>query len=294
MSYHGIRGFCMAQHRSTILLILAVVLVSGVWYLEYRYHRTPVSVSEVTTPEIVMGGVLKDGIPAITDPVFESVAAADVYLENEGLGIVIEEKGYARFYPYQILVWHEVVNDTFRGDEMLVTYCPLTFSSAVYARTLGEEIFSFGVSGKIIDSNTLLYDTTTESLWSQLKGESVDGELMGLTLSRMASDTMTWSAFKIDYPNGEVLSRETGADRDYTQNPYAREGYDDSAVVWFPLSHEDERLSAKTIVYGYEENGIAIAYPADYIQEEDDERILRPAYWFAWASAYPETEIYQP
>lgn len=284
----------MTQHRSTILVLLAAVLISGVWYFQYRYHRTPVSILETLTPAIVIGGIVKDGIPAITEPDYESVAAADVYLENDGLGIVVAENGYARFYPYQILVWHEVVNATFRGQEILVTYCPLTFSPAVYARTLGEEVFSFGVSGKIIDSNTLLYDTTTESLWSQLKGESVDGELMGLSLTRLPSEIMTWSTFKLGYPYGEVLSRDTDADRDYTQNPYAREGYDDSAAVWFPLSHEDERLPAKTIVYGYEENNRIIAYTVDYIQEENDKRILRPAYWFAWASAYPETEIYQP
>jgi len=187
-----------------------------------------------------------------------------------------------------------VVNDTFRGDEILVTYCPLTFSSAVYDRTLGEEVFSFGVSGKLMDSNTLLYDTKTESLWSQLKGESVLGELVGSQLTRFASATMTWSAFKSEYPNGDVLSRETGADRDYTQDPYDREGYYDSAAVWFVLSHEDARLPTKTIVRGYEENGVAIAYPEDYVQEEDDDRELTTVYWFAWASAYPDTLIYQP
>ena len=283
----------MTQHRSTLLILLAAVLVSGVFYLEYRYHRTAVSVSQESSPVIIQGGVLKDGIPAITDPVFESVAAADVYLENDGRGIVVEENGYARFYPYQILVWHEVVNDTFRGDEILVTYCPLTFSSAVYDRTLGDEILSFGISGKLMDSNTLLYDTKTESLWSQLKGESVEGELEGLSLTRLSSETTTWSRFKTDYPYGDVLSAETGADRDYTQDPYDREGYYDSAAVWFVLSHEDVRLPAKTIVQGYEKDGVVIAYPADYVQEQDDDRILRSAYWFAWASAYPGTKIWQ-
>ncbi|MFA4845367.1 MAG: DUF3179 domain-containing (seleno)protein [Patescibacteria group bacterium] len=281
----------MTQHRSALVMLFATVLISGVFYLEYRAHRTPVSTPQESVPAIVEGGLLKDGIPAIQHPVFESVAQADVYLENEGLGIVIVEKGYARFYPFQILVWHEVVNDTFRAKEILVTYSPLTFSPAVYERTFGEEVFSFGVSGKLMDSNTLVYDTKTESLWSQLKGQSVQGELVGLSLTRLTSVTMSWSTFKIDYPYGDVLSRETGADRDYTQDPYDQEGYYDSAAVWFPLSHEDARLPAKTIVYGYQENGVAVAYPADYIQELNDDRILRPAYWFAWASAYPDTEI---
>ncbi|MBI5794177.1 DUF3179 domain-containing protein [Candidatus Uhrbacteria bacterium] len=283
----------MTQHRSAFILLVAAVLVSGVFYFEYRTHRTPILVSQESAPQILESGVIQDGIPAITEPVIESIAAADVYLENDGLGIAVEDHGYARFYPFQILVWHEVVNDTFRGEEILVTYCPLTYSSAVYERTVADEVVVFGVSGKVMDSNTLLFDATSGSLWSQLKGEAIEGAFIGAKLVRLPSTILSWSAFKTDYPYGDVLSRETGADRDYTQDPYDREGYYDSAAIWFPLSHEDARLPAKTIVYGYEQDGVAMAYPVDFVQAPDDDRILRSAYWFAWASAYPETLIYQ-
>ncbi len=283
----------MTQHRSTLYLLLAAVLVFGVLSLEYHIHRTPIAIDQQTPPQIIESGLMKDAIPAITDPVIESIAEADVYLENDGPGIVVEQKGYARFYPFQILVWHEVVNDTFRGEDILVTFCPLTYSSAVYERTVADEVAIFGVSGKVMDSNTLLFDAASESLWSQLKGEAIEGAFTGARLVRLPSTLMSWSEFKTAYPYGDVLSRETGADRDYTQNPYDQESYFDSAAVWFPLSHEDARLPAKTIVYGYEEDGSAMAYPEDYVQDETDDRVLRPAYWFAWASAYPETEIWK-
>ncbi|MBI4438235.1 DUF3179 domain-containing protein [Candidatus Uhrbacteria bacterium] len=281
----------MAQHRTTLLFILGAILFLSLGFWESRAHRTPMAVED-SSPWMIEGGPDRDGIPAIHEPRFESLAEADVYLEDDGLGLVVTERGEARFYPYQILVWHEAVNDVFRGREILVSYAPLTFSGAVYDRTLGDQVLTFGVSGKLMDNNTILYDIQTESLWSQLKGEGVEGPLTGERLGRLPAEVLSWASFKRVYPNGEILSRQTGADRDYTQNPYGREGYWDSAAVWFPLSHEDERLPAKTIIHGYEEDGIAVAYPAEYVQEADDERILRSAYWFAWASAYPNTLLY--
>jgi hypothetical protein len=280
----------MPKNFSLFLFLLLAIVIGIVWY-QYRFYRTPVAIPQSESPQIVLGTAHKDDIPSIDKPVYESMASADVYLNDAGYGIVVEVGSRARFYPFQILVWHEVVNDTLGGRDLLVTYDPLTYTSAVYDRT-----DTFGVSGKLWNSNTLLYDRSTESLWSQLKGEAIEGILTATTLTRYTSKVVTWSTFKLDYPSGQVLSRETGFDRDYTQDPY--EGYDESSAIWFPVDQEDARLAPKSLVFGVSREGTAMVFPVDSIEEFDtiqaivEDEILVPTYWFAWAAMYPDTHIY--
>ncbi|HLD20684.1 MAG TPA: DUF3179 domain-containing (seleno)protein, partial [Patescibacteria group bacterium] len=142
-----------------------------------------------------------------------------------------------------------------------------------------------------------LYDRTTESLWSQLRGEAIEGTLAGAKLTRYPSEVMTWAMFKTEYSSGQVLSRETGFDRDYTQDPY--DGYYETTAIWFPLDHEDVRLSPKSLVFGVERDGTAMAFPVDSLEEFDtiqaiieESDVLVPSYWFAWAAMYPQTQVY--
>jgi hypothetical protein len=273
---------------------LVILIPSGIIYFQYQNYRTPIAVDQTIERKIVNGLANEDAIPSVTEPIFESVASADVYLDNDGLGLVYQLGSRARFYPFQILSWHEAVNDTLAGKDILVTYSPLTFTSAVYEREFDNQVFVFNVSGKVMDSNTLLSDNVTGSLWLQATGEAVQGDLEGTKLSRLESRVMSWTMFKEEYPYAEVLSRETGVDRDYTQNPY--EEYDSSAAVWFPLSHEDGRLSAKTIVYCIVENGEARAYTSEAfgaINDQTEPSQFMPAYWFAWAAIYPDTKLFQ-
>lgn len=280
--------------RTAWLYILLLVIVAGgiLWYQE-RWYRTPV-LSETEPPQIVTATPNQDDIPAIDEPVYESVASADVYLNDAGYGIVVEVGRRVRFYPFQILVWHFVVNDVLNGRDLLVIYDPLTASALAYER---ETDTTFGVSGKVWNGSTLLYDRATGSLWNQLTGEALEGERAGARLARYPSRVMTWSAFKASAPFGQVLSRATGVDRDYTQNPY--EDYTRTAAVWFPLSHEDARLAAKQLVFGAEQNGTFVAFAVDFLEEFDtiqsivgEDVLLQPAYWFAWAAAHPGTQIY--
>lgn len=279
------------SRNTAIFLTLLVLLGTGIFWYQYRFNRTPVSVPIDDAREIVLGTSHKDDIPAIDEPAYESAASADVYLNDDGYGIAVAVGSRVRFYPFQILVWHEAVNDTLNGSDLLVTYDPLTYSSAAYDRT-----DTFGISGKIWNSNTLLYDRTTESLWSQLRGEAIEGALVGAVLERYPSQVMTWADFKETYAYGQVLSRETGFDRDYTQDPY--EGYAESQAVWFPLDHEDLRLAPKSLVFGVSTGQTAMAFPVDSVEEFDTiqaivtEEVLVPAYWFAWSAIYPETQIY--
>lgn len=333
--------------RSSFFWFICLLLVgaSAVFYFEYQYYRTPLllnfegissqrvpietdeTLHSIDLEEIIVGTFHEDDIPAIDEPVYESIASADAYLNNDGYGIVVEGDDTVRFYPYQILVWHQVVNDTLGNMRLLVTYCPLCFEGSVYQREAdSSDAFSFGVSGKIWNNNTLLYDRSTHSLWSQVLGEAVVGPRTGAKLERYPSYSTTWASFKEKYSSGQVLSRDTGHVRDYTQDPYEREGYYSSSAIWYPLSHEDERLEAKEIVYGYQSGDFQKAYSQEWIKQagsiqdtigsqsitimwdadlqtarllsgpsEDSlletEHALQKMFWFCWATMYPQTEV---
>lgn len=273
------------MRTSRIGIIAFFVALTIIFYWQYNYYRSSYDASEavdttvegvsetdglrhsISLEDIVIGNPQKDGIPSIDDPSFESVLAADQYLDDNGYGLMLEVNGDVRFYPYQILVWHEIVNDTFNGETLAVTYCPLCFTGVAYDRTLNSVTYDFGVSGKLYDNNLLMYDRQTETYWSQALGEAVVGELTGAELDRYPSLTMTWKNFRINYPNGEVLSRKTGFSRDYTSDPYGPEGYYTNADIWFPLSVMDDRLFSKEIVFGYQNEFGTKAYPFTELQD---------------------------
>ena len=151
--------------------------------------------SNIPVADIVSGGPPKDGIPALVEPKF--VAAHDAtYLQPEDRIIGVVRNGMTKAYPLRILNWHEAVNDTIGTTAAVVTYCPLTGSAVVYARTVNRQILSFGISGRLYQSNVLLYDHQTESLWSQLKEEAVTGPQTGTRLRVLPSITTTWNAWR--------------------------------------------------------------------------------------------------
>ncbi len=263
----------MDRTKTTLILLMIAVVASAVVYRQFTFYRaTNVTPSDALTPgeeiletdgvrhsiplnKIMSGGPPKDGIPSIDDPSFESVAVADQYLDDNGFGLAVEVNGRYRFYPYQILVWHEIVNDTLSGKDLLVTYCPLCFTGIVFDREVNGEAVEFGTSGKLYNSNLLMYDRKSDSLWSQAIGEAVVGELTGAELKVHPSLTIAWKEFKAKansgyFKNTDVLSRDTGASRDYTRDPYG-DYYTDNTVM-FPLSNEDGRLGSKEIVFGYD------------------------------------------
>jgi len=129
--------------------------------------------------EILSGGPPKDGIPAINDPKFITTEEADKFLDDSSVGLGLTLNGINRFYPYLVLVWHELANDNIGGQAVLVSYCPLCATGVVFDSKVGGEDQEFGVSGKLWQSNLLMYNRTgnedTESLWSQVLGEAVVG-----------------------------------------------------------------------------------------------------------------------
>jgi len=214
--------------------------------------------------EILSGGPPKDGIPSIDDPKFISTDEAD-FLEDSDVGLGITIDGESKFYPYQILVWHEIVND----EDILVTYCPLCATGVAFDPHVNGERFEFGVSGRLWQSNLLMYNRTgnpdTESLWSQVLGESVLGPMTGTRLDVIPSDTVLYGDWKEKHPNTLVLSKDTGTIRAYGADPYG--DYYTNDTVSFGASFNDDRLHPKTFVLGIEIDGQYKAYETEALPE---------------------------
>ena len=227
--------------------------------------------SIVPLDQIVSGGPPPDGIPSIDNPKFISVQEASKFLEDSELVLGLNINGDIRAYPLQILVWHEIVNDKVGSMPVAVTYCPLCFTNQVFNRTIGDgqEVVEFGTSGKLYNSNLVMYDRTSQSLWSQALAEGIVGKYAGTKLERIPFDIAYWKEWKQLYPDSKVLSRDTGSNRPYGADPYG--DYYTNSDVLFPVSNSDDRLGLKEIVVGFENKG---QYKAYKLQEIENKKVI--------------------
>ncbi len=196
------------------------------WKTDFAKHCVPLS-------EIASGGPPRDGIPPLDRPRFYAAARAEPWLRPQEPVIAVTEGDTARAYPLQILIWHEIVNDTIAGRPIVVTFCPLCNTSLVFDRRVAGRELTFGTTGNLRYSDLVMWDRQTESWWQQATGEAIVGELTAARLPRVRSAVFSFEEFRAAHPNGEVLSRE-GADdemaqkgsgrRNYGSNPYV--GYD--------------------------------------------------------------------
>ena len=220
----------------------------------------------VDVDRLVSGGPPPDGIPALDDPAFEDASDVDWLEDTEPvLGVSVE--GEDRAYPVRILIWHEIVNDTIGGRPVAVTYCPLCDSALAFDRRVGDRVLDFGVSGMLYNSDLVMFDRQTHSLWPQIEGRAVAGTLTGTELERVSVAVLPWEQWRADHPDAAVLSQDTGHDRDYGHNPYV--GYDDPDSEPFLLDTDaDPRLPAKTRVIGIGTGTEALAVPVDDALEQ--------------------------
>ena len=226
--------------------------------------------SIVPLDQIVSGGPPPDGIPSIDNPKFTSIKEADEILEDSELIVGLNVNGDIRAYPLQILVWHEIVNDNVGGVPVAITYCPLCFTNQVFNRTLDDgNTVEFGTSGKLYNSNLVMYDRTSDSLWSQALAQGIVGKYAGVNLQRIPFDVANWKEWMELYPESKVLSRDTGSSRPYGADPYGN--YYTNSEVLFPISNQDDRLGPKEIVIGLENNG---QYKAYKLQDIEDKKII--------------------
>lgn len=219
--------------------------------------ETDWSKADLAVGKALPGGPGKDGIPAIDDPQFEPITAfarsADIQ------AIVLEDGGARKVYPYNILMWHEIVNDTASNQAISVTFCPLCGSAVVYERVLNGKETTFGVSGALLESNMIMYDRETESLWQQSTGKALAGAYYPGNLTRVPFQRMTVGEAREKYPNAEILSEKTGYIRSYGKNPYS--GYNESDSFIFRPSHTDERYPSKEIFVIFTVGDISVAVP---------------------------------
>jgi len=213
----------------------------------------------VPADQIVSGGPPPDGIPSIDHPKFVSAANATFLSDSYDMVIGVDYNGNARAYPLQILVWHEIVNDVVGGLPLAITYCPLCHSTIAFVRVINNSTVTFGTSGKLYNNNLVMYDRLTQSLWSQIWGQAIAGNLTGHLLKRIPIDVLTWGEWKRLHPSTVVLSRDTGFKRPYGEDPYG--AYFETNDVYFPLSYLNKSLPPKTIVWGLTIGEGAKAYP---------------------------------
>ena len=207
--------------------------------------------------QVADGGPGKDGIPSIDTPQFiAAVGNAEIADDTLVIGLVYD--GETKAYSHDILNWHEIVNDGDAAAPFVVSFCPLTGSSVAWESNPLAGDPTYGVSGLLYESNLILYDRETDSHWSQMLEESVEGLERGdrpQGIQVIETSMATWRAM---YPGSLVMTRDTGFTRDYDTTPYP--GYTTGSELIFPVSNLDSRLHSKERVIGITTNSENKAY----------------------------------
>ncbi|MEO0656969.1 MAG: DUF3179 domain-containing protein [Pseudomonadota bacterium] len=219
-----------------ILLLIAGPLAASPEFWAREWPKTDFETTSIENwVEILSGGPPKDGIPAIDGPTMVNAISEQRIAAREPV-ITLEIDGQVpRAYPIRYLIWHEIVNDTVAGVPVAVTFCPLCNSGITFDRRVAGRTLSFGVTGKLRNSDMIMYDRETESWWQQATGEGIVGAMTGRDLTPLPSWMESWAEFTARNPDGLVMA-EPAYPRDYGRNPYR--GYDGSARP-FLYSGED-------------------------------------------------------
>lgn len=270
----------------------------------------------IPVEEIRPGGPARDRIPALNEPA--SLPAAGAPWSDDEPVIGVHLGGESRAYPLAVLVWHELVNDELGGTPLLVSYCPLCGTALVFDRRLAGGTHRFGVSGLLYQSDLLMFDRESDSLWSQITAKAVTGPRRGERLTLVRSRIESWSAWRARHPDTTVLSPDTGHRRRYGETPYG--DYALNERLLFPVEF-DHRYHAKMPTLGLRlADGTARAYPASELVQaggsasesfaghrvrvsyDPDAQVFdveAPAavdviegFWFAWFAFHPDTTVF--
>ena len=296
-----------------------ILLFAGLHQVGLSQNYNDFDLSEATVPigEIYPGGPPRDGIRSIDNPRF--VEANKVkFLHPDDLVIGLELEGITKAYPIKILDRHEIVNDKFNDQSLTITYCPLCNSGVAFRSPVLEgHPLSFGVSGLLYNSDVLMYDRQTESLWSQLLGKAISGRMAGEDLVIVPIQILSWKNWKSRQPKTKVLQPVVGYS--YINRAYA--DYRDSDQLMFPVAPENNRLRNKEIVFGFtvHDEDIALSLSAlkrangkgriqlsngdilQYVFDSNSEWLtvldgqlsipVHRMYWFAWYAFHPQTKL---
>lgn len=285
--------------------------------LAETFKFTEATPAEVPLTELVQGCPERDCIPSIDAPKFVSAAEAS-FVGDDDIVLALSVDGVSRAYPTSILSRHEIVNDDIAGQPIAITYCPLCGSGAAFSRKIGDEVTTFGVSGVLHNSDLVMYDRASQTLWAQVIGRGIVGPRTGQTLRAIALTQVEWKTWRTEHPDTQVLSTETGFAVDYQGNPYG--DYATSDRILFPLAHRDQRIHPKMVVFGVSIGTASLAVTEEYLRAhprleteiggskvvveraadgivhatDASNGTVMPAirlFWFAWASFHPDTAL---
>jgi hypothetical protein len=303
----------------TFLLILAVVVLAPVVSGAAAKNGFVLNDALVPQQEILSGGPRKDGIPALTKPIFVEAGDA-IFLQDSDRVLGISYNGITRAYPIRILNYHEIVNDELGGRAIVVSFCPLCGTGMAFAATVGGKKLVFGVSGLLFNSDVLMYDRQTNSLWSQIMSRAISGPMKGTRLEAISISHTSWTDWKNRHRDTEVLSTETGFRRKYNVDPYPN--YSRDGRIFFPVKYSSTLYGRKAVVMGLEINGEFKVYPFDELKKasprftdsfqgerfdvlydeknktakiidaHDREIPTIMAFWFAWYAFHPESDVF--
>ena len=311
--------------RNRVLLLLAVFFSIVTYHFSASAgpnNGFDVSNAIIPASEILAGGPPKDGIPALSDPELIDAEAAS-YLKPDDRVIGVTMDGNSRAYPIAILNWHEIVNDTINDQRYAVTFCPLCGTGVAFYSDIAGSTTDFGVSGLLYNSDVLLYDRETESLWSQIMSQAVAGKLVGEKLKAFPVSHTTWRDWVKQHPGTQVLSTATGYSRDYSRNPY--KGYEQSRQLYFGVNQRaPDTYHPKEQVIGLEIDGVYKAYPFAELERNNQSQFKDSingvsitidwdsenrsvelfdssgkriagiqGFWFAWFAFHPDTLVFK-
>ena len=225
--------------RIALLATILSVAVSSTWANPAQWRaewpQTDFSTTSISDwSEVISGGPPKDGIPALTAPMFIPVAQETRIIGREPVMALEINGAAARAYPLRYLTWHEIVNDQVGDLHFAVTFCPLCNSGIVFDRRTERGVLEFGVSGKLRNSDMIMFDRQTESWWQQAIGVAIAGELTGTELRALPAWMESWDSFRARHPDGLVMDQPAYR-RDYGRNPYRQ---DDSSARPFLFNGE--------------------------------------------------------
>ena len=270
----------------------------------------------VALADLQQGCPARDCIPSIDAPKY--LAAEEAKLSDDDIVVTLSYEGEYRAYPTRILDHHEIVNDTIAGTPLAITWCPLCGSAVGIHRQVGDSVTEFGVSGVLYNSDLVLYDRATGTLWDQIEAKGIVGPMTGEQLRLIPVSMTKWGRWRQAHPDTLVLSTDTGFEEDYSTDRFAE--YRDSTRLFMPVSNSDDRMHPKTVVYGFELEGGSIAFDAALLEENmsyshdldgqtwelragddgavtlrdpDQESVYAPIrlFWFAWYTFHPQTEL---
>ncbi len=312
----------MSRATRLFRLLLATVLVTGNGAaVAASMNGFALDNASVPLDKIERGGPPRDGIVALTGP--RMVNAEDARLQDDArvLGLIVN--GSARAYPVRYLTVHEIVNDREGEQFYTVTYCPLCGSGVAFATNVRTGVhLNFGVSGLLYNSDLLMYDRNTESLWSQMSATAIAGPLVGTALPRLPLSHTSWSAWREQHPHSLVMTGHPKFRAAYRVHPYP--GYARSRRLYFAVEHEaPKEFHPKDWVLGVMIGAAKKAYPFVELDKHGQKRFTdhvgntpvvlewdpdhqtasarvdgeplaaTQAYWFAWYAFHPDTEVFR-